>query len=64
METKQKTYTEEELRVFTQLYLGNFSATCIAWYEIDNKIKFNWQDFQGQNFGNKLRAFNKTIKQI
>ena len=24
------TYTEEELRVFTQLYSSNFAATCIA----------------------------------
>lgn len=57
-----KTYTLEELRVFTQLYSSNFAASCITTYEINNNVVFSYKDFAGKNFAQKLNAFNKIIK--
>lgn len=59
--SNNKTYTEKELEVFTQLYSSNFEAKCVQEYEQEHHVYFDWKEFSGKKMKEKLEAFNKAI---
>lgn len=57
-------WTDEIVKVFTQVYSSNFSAGCVQEFEKKYKVEFRYKDFVGKKINQKMEIFKNVIRKM